>query len=63
MDRPVRVTGVKRAHPAIRRLARAAIALARYQREQAQPPNPPAATDPTKLTKRPTDNKEVPRHA
>jgi hypothetical protein len=33
-DRPVKVTAEPRSHPAIRKLARACIALARWQREQ-----------------------------
>jgi hypothetical protein len=35
VDRPVKVSSTVRAHPAIVRLARACIALARWQREQA----------------------------
>lgn len=34
VDRPVKVAAEVRAHPAIVRLARACIALARWQREQ-----------------------------
>jgi len=51
-DTPVKITATPRAHPAIRVLARACIALARWQREQddaktaspvkPQPPRPPA---------------------
>lgn len=37
-DRPVRVTGEERLHPALRKLGRACIALARWQREQQQRP-------------------------
>ncbi len=33
-DRPVRVTGEERLHPALRKVGRACIALARWQREQ-----------------------------
>lgn len=38
-DRPVKITAEPRAHPAIRTLARACIALARQL--QGQPPTPP----------------------
>ena len=39
---PVHVTGEKRPHPAVRRLARACIALVLWQRKQQnQPPQPP----------------------
>ena len=42
-DAPVRVTGEQRLHPALRKLGRACIALARWQREQQQrPPNAPS---------------------
>ena len=37
-DAPVRVTGEERLHPALRKLGRACIALARWQREQQQRP-------------------------
>ncbi|MEJ7743100.1 MAG: hypothetical protein WKF73_11420 [Nocardioidaceae bacterium] len=41
-DAPVRVTGEERLHPALRKLGRACIALARWQREQQQrPPEAP----------------------
>ena len=41
-DAPVRVTGEQRLHPALRKLGRACIALARWQREQQQrPPEAP----------------------
>ncbi len=33
-DKPVRITGEERLHPALRKLGRACIALARWQREQ-----------------------------
>ena len=41
-DAPVRITGEQRLHPALRKLGRACIALARWQREQQQ--RPPEAT-------------------
>ncbi|MGH8542067.1 MAG: hypothetical protein ACREX3_00120 [Gammaproteobacteria bacterium] len=44
---PVRVTGEKRLHPALRKLGRACIALARWQREQQQTLN---KSDPAKET-------------
>jgi hypothetical protein len=40
-DRPVKITAEHRAHPAIRMLARACIALARQL--QGQPPTPPTS--------------------
>lgn len=40
-DRPVTVTAQEHAHPAIRKLARACIALARQLREAATPPPSP----------------------
>jgi hypothetical protein len=43
-DRPVKITSVPRAHPAIRAIARACIALARWQREQ-EANNPPASAE------------------
>jgi hypothetical protein len=53
-DRPVKITSTPRSHPAIRAIARACIALARWQRDQealepgkptaeTTPPRPPAA--------------------
>ena len=45
-DAPVRVTGEERLHPALRKLGRACIALARWQREQQQRP-PEAPPDDT----------------
>ncbi|MCA1677203.1 MAG: hypothetical protein LC799_35185 [Actinobacteria bacterium] len=48
-DRPVRITGEQRLHPALRTLGRACIALARWQREQQQrpPETPPGDTTPS----------------
>ena len=43
-DRPVKITSVPRTHPAIRAIARACIALARWQREQ-EANNPPASAE------------------
>lgn len=43
-DRPVKITSVPRAHPAIRAIARACIALARWQREQ-ETSNSPASAE------------------
>jgi hypothetical protein len=40
-DRPVTVTAQERAHPAIRKLARACIALARHLREATTAPSSP----------------------
>jgi len=40
-DRPVRITGEERLHPALRKLGRACIALARWQREQQRPSEAP----------------------
>jgi len=45
-DAPVRITGEERLHPALRKLGRACIALARWQREQQQRP-PEASPDDT----------------
>jgi hypothetical protein len=41
-DRPINVTAQERPHPALRKLARACIALARQLRDAAAP-SPPAA--------------------
>jgi hypothetical protein len=43
----VKVTASQRAHPAIRAVARACIALARWQREQQGPSNSEPTTDGT----------------
>ena len=70
-DAPVRVTGEERLHPALRKLGRACIALARWQREQQQrPPNAPSGdaassntgigTNPTTTT--PTTPAQEPHH-
>lgn len=42
---PIRVTGEQRLHPALRRLGRACIALARWQRDQQQRPTESARQD------------------
>lgn len=46
-DRQIRVTREERPHPALRKLGRACIALARWQRQQEQhldvEPDPPAS--------------------
>lgn len=42
-DRPVTVTAQERAHPALRKLARACIALARHLQQTATPPQQDAA--------------------
>jgi hypothetical protein len=39
---PVRIIGEERLHPALRKLGRACIALARWQRQQQPPPTAPA---------------------
>lgn len=48
-DEPVHVTGEERLHPALRKLGRACIALARWQREQqtaaAKPSSSPPESD------------------
>ncbi|MGI9003014.1 MAG: hypothetical protein ACR2GH_15370 [Pseudonocardia sp.] len=44
-DKPVRVTGEERLHPALRRLARACIALVRWQRAQAEQPTTKPGND------------------
>ncbi len=67
-DRPVHVTGEQRLHPALRKLGRACIALARWQREQQQrPPEAPpddtasnTGTNPTTTT--PTTPAQEPHH-
>ena len=67
-DAPVRVTGEERLHPALRKLGRACIALARWQREQQQrpPETPPddtasnTGTNPTTTT--PTTSAQEPHH-
>ena len=67
-DAPVRITGEQRLHPALRKLGRACIALARWQREQQQrPPNAPlgdaassTGTSPTTTT--PAAPAQEPRH-
>ena len=41
----IRVTGQERAHPALRRLARACIALARLQLTTPKPANKPSAAE------------------
>jgi hypothetical protein len=43
-DRPVKITSVPRTHPAIRAIARACIALARWQRDQ-ETNSPPASAE------------------
>ena len=67
-DAPVRVTGEERLHPALRKLGRACIALARSQRElQQRPPEAPpddtasnTGTNPTTTT--PTTPAQEPHH-
>ena len=69
-DEPVRVTGEERLHPALRKLGRACIALARWQRElQQHPPEAPpddtasntgTGTNPTTTT--PTTPAQEPHH-
>jgi hypothetical protein len=44
-DRPVIVTAEERAHPALRKLARACLALARHRRESATPPETATTAD------------------
>ena len=67
-DRPVRITGEQRLHPALRKLGRACIALARWQREQQQrPPEAPPGdaapnTDTGTTTTTPTALAQEPRH-
>ncbi len=46
-DRPVKITSAPRTHPAIRAIARACVALARWQREQ-ETPNPSASAEQTR---------------
>jgi len=46
-DEPVRVTGEERLHPALRKLGRACIALARWQREQGAMPAETATAEQT----------------
>lgn len=57
-DRPVHVTGEQRLHPALRKLGRACIALARWQREQQQrsPETPPGDMAPSASTGTGTDS-------
>jgi hypothetical protein len=49
-SRPVKITSTPRAHPAIRAIARACIALARWQRDKQQAdaaaPAPPPVNEP-----------------
>lgn len=69
-DAPVHITGEQRLHPALRKLGRACIALARWQREQQQrPPEAPpddtasntgTGTNPTTTT--PTTPAQEPHH-
>ena len=69
-DAPVRVTGEERLHPALRKLGRACIALARWQREQQQrPPEAPpgdaassAGTPTNSTTTTPTAPAQEPHH-
>jgi len=69
-DSPVRVTGEERLHPALRKLGRACIALARWQREQQQrPPEaspgdaaPNTGTGTGTTTTTPTAPAQEPRH-
>ena len=70
-DVPVRVTGEERLHPALRKLGRACIALARWQREQQQrPPEAPpgdaasssAGTGTNSTTTTPTAPAQEPHH-
>ncbi|MCA1702883.1 MAG: hypothetical protein LC808_06270 [Actinobacteria bacterium] len=67
-DRPVHVTGEQRLHPALRKLGRACIALARWQREQQQrpPEAPPDDAAPNTgtgtTTTTPTAPAQEPRH-
>jgi len=69
-DVPVRVTGEERLHPALRKLGRACIALARWQREQQQrPPEAPpddaassAGTPTNSTTTTPTAPAQEPHH-
>ena len=69
-DAPVRVTGEQRLHPALRKLGRACIALARWQREQQQrPPEaspddtvPSTDTDTDSTTTTPTTPAQEPHH-
>ena len=68
-DAPVRVTGEERLHPALRKLGRACIALARWQREQQQrPPEAPpddmasSSTGTNSTTTTPTAPAQEPHH-
>jgi len=68
-DVPVRVTGEQRLHPALRKLGRACIALARWQREQQQrPPEAPpddmasSSTGTNSTTTTPTAPAQEPHH-
>ena len=69
-DRPVHVTGEQRLHPALRKLGRACIALARWQREQQQrPPEaspddtvPSTSTGTTPITTTPPAPAQAPHH-
>ncbi len=69
-DAPVRITGEERLHPALRKLGRACIALARWQREQQQrPPEVPpgdaassADTSTNSTTTTPTAPAQEPHH-
>ena len=70
-DAPVRITGEQRLHPALRKLGRACIALARWQREQQQrPPEAPpgdaasssAGTGTNSTTTTPTTPAQEPHH-
>ena len=68
-DAPVRITGEERLHPALRKLGRACIALARWQREQQQrPPEAPpddmasSSTGTNSTTTTPTAPAQEPHH-
>ncbi len=55
-DVPVRITGEERLHPALRKLGRACIALARWQREQQQRPPEVPPGDATSSAGTPTNS-------
>lgn len=62
IDRPVKVTSEVRAHPAMVRLARACIALARWQREQAAAESATSALEPPTTEVEGVEQAEEDRH-
>jgi hypothetical protein len=62
VDRPVKVTSEVRTHPALRKLARACIALARWQREQETAESAPSDLEPSTTGIKTVEQAEEDRH-